>query len=160
MSRPSISTKPMAGSETQTFTSTKLLSTHESRRNRYTVLTREPRRSCSSFWRRCCAVCRGKMRHLVCVRLHKARAGGSARNIVTTGGISRQPVEPIDEPQHVRHCYVCDGKGPGQPFASCQHRLEVLQPALEEPVQTFPCRRITAVTGERQYGPGQARHLD
>ena len=36
-----------------------------------------------------------------------------ARDIVTTGGMSRQPLEPIDKAQHVRHKYVGDGEGPG-----------------------------------------------
>ena len=37
------------------------------------------------------------MRHLVCVCLCKGRAGRGVRDIVTTGGMSRQPVERIDE---------------------------------------------------------------
>jgi hypothetical protein len=102
-----------------------------------------------SFWRWCCSVGRSKMRHLVCVCLHEGRAGRGARNIVTTGGIFRQPVEPIDKTQHIRHEDVGDGEGPGQPFASCQHRLQVLEPGLEERVQTLPFRRITGVTRER-----------
>jgi len=66
-----------------------------------------------SFWRRCCSVCRSKMRHLVCVCLHEGRAGRGAGDIVTAGGMSRQPVEPIDKAQHIRHEYVGDGEGPG-----------------------------------------------
>jgi hypothetical protein len=41
--------------------------------------------------------------------------------------MSRQPVEPIDKAQHIRHEYVGDGEGPGQPCASGQHRLQVLE---------------------------------
>ena len=52
------------------------------------------------------------MRHLVCVCLHEGRAGGGACNIVTTGGICRQPVEPINKAQHIRHGYVGDKKVP------------------------------------------------
>jgi len=66
-----------------------------------------------NFWRRCCSVCRSEMRHLVCVCLHEGRAGRGARDIVTTGGMSRQPVEPIDKAQHIRHEYIGDGESPG-----------------------------------------------
>jgi hypothetical protein len=37
--------------------------------------------------------------HLVGMRLDEGRAGGGARDIVATGGIIRQPVEPIDQAQ-------------------------------------------------------------
>jgi len=36
------------------------------------------------------------MRHLVRMRLYEGRAGRGARDIVTTGRMSRQPVEPIE----------------------------------------------------------------
>jgi hypothetical protein len=72
----------------------------------------------------------------------------------------RQPVETIDKAQRIRHECVGYGEGPRQPFASCQHRLQVPEPGLEELVQTLPSWRISGVTRERQYGPGQARHLD
>src|SRR5262245_54637199 len=98
------------------------------------------------------------MRHLVCMGLHEARAGRGARNIVTTGGMPREPLEPIDKAQHIRHENIGDREGPRQPLASCQYRLQVLEPGLEELVQTLPSWRITGVTGEREYGPGQARH--
>jgi hypothetical protein len=52
----------------------------------------------------------------------------------------RQPVEPINKSQHIRHKYVGDGEGPGQPFASCQDRLHVLEPGLEKLLQTLPSR--------------------
>ena len=55
----------------------------------------------------------GEMRHLVRVCLHEGRAGRGARDVVTTGGMSRQPIEPIDKAQHIRHEYVGDGEGPG-----------------------------------------------
>src|SRR5262249_42165633 len=61
----------------------------------------------------CCSVRRSKMRHLVCVCLREGRASRGARGVVTTGGMSFQPVEPIDEAQHIRHEYVGDGEGPG-----------------------------------------------
>src|SRR3546814_1689223 len=96
----------------------------------------------------CSSDLRSKMRHLVCVCLHEGRSGRGARDIVTTGGMSRQPVEPIDEAQHIRHEYVGVGEGPGLPFASCQHRVQMLEPGLEELVQTLPCRRIAGVAGE------------
>ena len=53
------------------------------------------------------------MRHLVCVCLHEGRAVCGARDIATTGGMLREPVEPIDKEQHIRHQYVGDGEGPG-----------------------------------------------
>ena len=59
------------------------------------------------------SICRSEMRHLVCVRLHEGRASRSARDIVTTGRVSRQPVEPVDKAQHIRHEYVGDGEGFG-----------------------------------------------
>src|SRR3546814_13692267 len=114
---------------------------------------------CSSDLR-CCSVRRSKMRHLVCVGVYEGRADRGVHSIGTTGRISRQLVEPIDKAQHIRHEDVSDEEGLRQPFASCQHRLQVLEPGLEEFVQTLPCRRITVVARERQYGPGQARHLD
>lgn len=99
-----------------------------------------------SFWHRRCSVCRSKMGHLVCVCLYEARARRGARDIVTTGEMSLQPIEPIDKAQHISHENAGDGEGHGQPFASCQHRLQVLEPGLEEFVQTLPSRRITVVT--------------
>jgi hypothetical protein len=42
------------------------------------------------------------MRHLVCARLHESRRCGG-RDIVTAGGVFCQSVEPVDEPQHMRH---------------------------------------------------------
>ena len=90
-------------------------------------------------------VCRSKVRHLVGVGLHEGRPGRGAGDVVAAGGIVRQPVEPIDEAQHIRHQDVGDGEGSGQPFASCQHRLHVLEPVLvEEAVKKLPasaCRR-------------------
>jgi hypothetical protein len=41
-----------------------------------------------NFQRRCCSICRSKVRHLVCVRLHEGRSSRGARDIVTTGCIS------------------------------------------------------------------------
>ena len=43
------------------------------------------------------------MRHLICVSLHEGRSGRGARDIATTGGMFRQPVEPIHKAQHVGH---------------------------------------------------------
>jgi hypothetical protein len=62
------------------------------------------------FWESigCRSVCRSKMCHLICVCLHKRQACRSAGNIVTTGGICHQPVEPIYKAQHIRHEYVGD----------------------------------------------------
>lgn len=48
------------------------------------------------------------MRHLVSVCLHERRTDGRAGDIATTGGLPGQPLEPIDEAQHVRHEYVGD----------------------------------------------------
>ena len=64
---------------------------------------------CRSFF----SVCGRKVRHLVCVR--RFHEGRGARDIVTTKvGISRQPVEPIDEAQHVPAMkYIRHGEGPG-----------------------------------------------
>ena len=62
----------------------------------------------SAFWYRGCSVSRSKMRHLVCVCLHEGRAGRGARDIVTTSGMFRQPVEPTDKAQHICHEYVGD----------------------------------------------------
>jgi hypothetical protein len=59
-----------------------------------------------------CSVCGSKMRHLVCVCLQEGRAGRGARDVVTTGGKSRQTVETIDKAQHIRHEYVGDGEPP------------------------------------------------
>lgn len=59
------------------------------------------------------SVRRSEMRHLVCIRLHEGRASRGARDIVTTGRVSRQTVEPIDKAQHIRHEYVGDGEGFG-----------------------------------------------
>ena len=73
-------------------------------------------------------VCRSEMRYLVCTCFHEGRAGRGARDVVTAGGISLKPVEAIDKAQHVRHQDVGDGEGPRQPFASCQHRLHMLEP--------------------------------
>lgn len=39
--------------------------------------------------------------------------------------MSHQSVEPVDQPQHIQHEYVGDGKGPGQPFPSCQYRPNI-----------------------------------
>ena len=78
------------------------------------------------------------MCHLVRVCLREGRAGDSARDITTARGMSRQPVEPIDEAQHIRHEYVGDGEGPGQPFASGQGLLHMLEPGFQERVQLFP----------------------
>jgi hypothetical protein len=65
-----------------------------------------------TLWRRCCSVCRSKMRHLVCVCLHEGRARRGARDIITTGGMSRQPAEPIDKAQHIRHEVVDHSASP------------------------------------------------
>src|SRR3546814_12261310 len=100
------------------------------------------------------------MRHLVCVCVYEGRADRGVHSIGTTGRISRQLVEPIDKAQHIRHEDVSDEEGLRQPFASCRHRLQVLEPGLEEFVQTLPCRRMTVVSRERQYGTGQDPHLD
>jgi hypothetical protein len=48
-----------------------------------------------SSWHERCSVCRSKMRHLVCVCLHEGRAARGARDLVATGGMSRQPVESM-----------------------------------------------------------------
>src|SRR5258708_23887311 len=64
------------------------------------------------------------MRHLVCVRLQEGRAGRGARDIITTGGMSRQPVEPIDKAQHIRHEYVGDGE---EASSTYRPRLECVQ---------------------------------
>jgi hypothetical protein len=61
--------------------------------------------------------------------------------------MSRQPLQPIDQAQHIRHQYVGDGESPGQPFASCQHLLQVLEAASEELVQPLRCRRVAGVRG-------------
>ena len=61
----------------------------------------EPHGGESRHW--CCSACRSKMRYLVCVCLQEGRAGRGARDIVTTGGMSFQPVEPIDKAQPIRH---------------------------------------------------------
>ena len=45
--------------------------------------------------------------------LGEGRAGRGARDIVTTGGVSRQPLEAINEAQHIRHEYVGGGEGAG-----------------------------------------------
>jgi hypothetical protein len=98
----------------------------------------------------CCSVCRRKMRHLVCVCLHERRACRGARNIVTTGRICRQPVEPItsgrlyanDKAEHICHEHVGDGKGSDQPFASYQQPLHVLEAGAQELDQMLPPRHI------------------
>src|SRR3546814_1204173 len=90
------------------------------------------------------------MRHLVCVCVYEGRADRGVHSIGTTGRISRQLVEPIDKAQHIRHEDVSDEEGLRQPFASCQHRLQVLEPGFEEFVQTLTCRRITVVARERR----------
>jgi hypothetical protein len=78
------------------------------------------------------------MCHLVCMCLNEGRAGDGARDVGTAGRMSRQPVEPVNKAEHIRHEYVGDGEGPGQPFASRQDRLQVLESGLEEFVQTLP----------------------
>jgi hypothetical protein len=95
------------------------------------------------------------MRHLVCVRLYEGRAGRGARDIVTTGRMSRQPGEPIDKTPHIRHEYVGDGEGPGEPFAPLPGPVLGVEPGVEEPVQMPPCRRITFVTGNISIDQGR-----
>jgi hypothetical protein len=84
------------------------------------------------------------MSQLVCVCFQEGWAGGGARDILTTGRIRREPVETIDKAQYIRHEYVGDGEGSGQPFALCQHRLQVLEPSLEEVVKSLPARRVVS----------------
>lgn len=59
------------------------------------------------------SICRSEMGHLVCVSLYEGRAGRGARNIASTGRVLCQPIESIDEAQHIRHEYVGDGKRSG-----------------------------------------------
>ena len=85
-----------------------------------------------------------------------AATTGRARDIGTTGGMARQPLEPIDETQHVRHEYVGDREALGQPLASGQHRFQALEPSLEKPLQKLPLRSPSAVARELQtQGPAR-----
>ena len=59
---------------------------------------------------------RGEVRHLIRACFHEGRAGQSARNIITAGGIIRKPVETIDDAQHIRHENIGDGESTRQPF--------------------------------------------
>jgi len=87
--------------------------------------------------------------------LQEARAGRDARDMGATGGIFRQPVETIDQAQHIRHENVGYGKASCQPFASRQDRLHVLEPVLvEESV-----KELAGIAGKDKQGPRQARHL-
>jgi hypothetical protein len=54
--------------------------------------------------------------------LGEGRAGRGACDIVATGGVSRQPLEAIDEAEHIRHECLGDGEGAGQPFAPANTR--------------------------------------
>jgi len=76
---------------------------------------------------RCCSGPPQQMRHLVRVCLNEGRPRRGARDIVATGSRSK----PIDWAQHIRHEDVGDGEGPSQPFASCQHWLQVLESGPE-----------------------------
>src|SRR6185369_2910806 len=90
-----------------------------------------------------------KMRHLIRMSLHEGWARRGARDIAATSGIARQPVEPIDEAQHVRHEDVSDGEAAGEPFATGQDRLHMLKPVdLEESVEKLPGGRIVTLPRE------------
>lgn len=60
------------------------------------------------------------MGDLVGMRLCEGWAGRGARDIIAAGGIFRQPVEPVDEAQHIGHEDIGNGEGARQPFAPCQ----------------------------------------
>lgn len=72
----------------------------------------------------------------------------SARDIGTTGGIAPQPVESIDEAQHIRHQNVGDGKRPGQPCAFAEHRLHVLEAVVHPFVEKLRTPRVACIAGE------------
>ena len=92
--------------------------------------------------------------------LQEARAGRDARDIGAAGGIFRQPVETIDQAQHIRHENVGYGKASCQPFASRQDRLHVLEPVLvEESVKELPSGCVAGIAGKDKQRPRQARHL-
>ena len=100
------------------------------------------------------------MRHLVCVCLCKGRAGRGVRDIVTTGGMSRQPVERIDERSTSAMSVSATEKDPANYSRPSQGLLHVLEPGFQERVQMLPPRGILRVAGELEKRPRQARHLD
>lgn len=100
------------------------------------------------------------MRDLVCVDFPEGRAGRGACDVMATGGMTCQPVEAVDKTQHVRHEYVGDGKGSGQPFTSSQHGFQMLESGLEKGIQALPFRRIGGEAREYEDRLGYGRHLD
>ncbi len=80
-----------------------------------------------------------------------------ARDIGAAGRVFFQPIEPVDEPQHIGHGDVGDGKIAGQPFATGQHRLQVLEARFEKCVQPFPARCVAGEAGKHENRPRQAR---
>src|SRR3981081_1174765 len=91
-------------------------------------------------------ICRSKMRQLVCVCLDEGWAGRGARDVGAASREFCEPIEPIDEAQHIRHENVGYGEGPDQPFASVQDRFHVLEPGLKEGVKKLSHWRFVGVT--------------
>jgi hypothetical protein len=56
------------------------------------------------------------MRHLVCVCLHEGRTGRGAGDIVTTGGMSRQPVDIAEAPAEMDEQHNAATGNGAEPF--------------------------------------------
>ena len=57
-----------------------------------------------------CFICFGEVRQLVCMCLQKGWAFDGALKIGSAFGITCKTIETVNQAQHIRHEYVCNGE--------------------------------------------------